>query len=235
MKMGSLYLIPSFLAETNDERSFPPVNIEIIAGIDHFIVENIRTARRFLRKIGYRKDFDTVRFFEMSKHTDPVEFMPFLDPLEGGLDMGLMSEAGMPCVADPGALIVARAHEKGYRVVPLTGPSSIFLALMASGFNGQKFQFHGYLPIDRKDREKAIRDLERQALANRHTQIFMETPYRNNQLMETIVHVCKSETLLCIASMITHETMESIQTKTVGEWRKKMPDLHKLPAIFLIY
>ena len=235
MKTGTLYLIPSFLAETNDGRNFPVVNLDIVSGIDQFIVENLRTARRFLRKIGYTQPFETVEFYELNKHTDPTQVTGFLKPAEGGVDVGLISEAGVPCVADPGSEIVQQAHEKGIRVVPLTGPSSIILALMASGFNGQSFQFHGYLPIDRKERDRKIREIEHEAKQNRQTQIFIETPYRNNPLLEALLSNCSDQSLLCIASMITHETLEFIQTKTIGKWKKGRPDLHKKPVVFLLF
>jgi len=235
MKKGKLYLIPTFLADTNDESNFPAINLEITSTLNHFIVENVRTARRFLRKTGYTHDFEQVVFLEMNKHTDPSRFTVYLEPAKQGHDIGLLSEAGVPCVADPGSAIVTLAHENDIQVIPLTGPSSIFLALMASGFNGQHFLFHGYLPIDRKEREHKIREIERQAQTSRQTQIFIETPYRNNQLLETILKVCREDTLLCIGSMMTHQTLEFIKTKPIGNWKAKLPDLNKKPAVFLIY
>jgi 16S rRNA (cytidine1402-2'-O)-methyltransferase len=235
MRNGTLYLIPSFLAETNDGRNFPSVNLDVIRSLEAFIVENVRTARRFLRKVGYQRDFDQVVFFELNKHTDPTQLPGFLGPLGAGQDLGLLSEAGIPCIADPGGLIVSLAHEAGIRVVPLSGPSSIFLALMASGFNGQHFVFHGYLPIGKKDREQKLRELEKEAHALKRTQIFMETPYRNNALLDTILQVFRESTLLCVATMITHEQLESIKTRTVGSWRRNKPDLHKQPTVFLVY
>lgn len=235
MNKGYLYLIPSFLAETNDHRSFPPVNLEVINQLDHFIAEDFRTARRFLRKVGYNKPFEGVVFFDLGKHSDPARYPTYLDPLKNGHHVGLLSEAGIPCIADPGGAIVGLAHEMDARIVPLTGPSSIFLALMASGFNGQQFAFHGYLPIDRKEKEHKLRELERNCRASGQTQIFMETPYRNNQLLESLVKVCNESTQLCIASMLTHEQLEFIHTKPVGKWKKKLPDLHKKPAVFLMH
>ena len=235
MKHGTLYLIPAFLAETNDERTFPPVNLEVIAGLNSFIAENVRTARRFLRKVGYTRDFDQVTFYTLNKHTAMEEASGFIEPLLQGTDVGLLSEAGIPCIADPGAVIVEKAHAHGIRVAPLTGPSSIFLALMASGFNGQHFVFHGYLPIDRKDREQKIRELERNAAHLKQTQIFMETPFRNNQLLEAVLRVCHDDRLLCIASMLTHDQLEFIRTQPVGAWKKKPPDLHKKPTVFLLF
>lgn len=235
MKKGSLYLIPSFLADTNDFRSFPPVNLEIIQTLDCFIVENLRTARRFLRKVGYSRDFDEVVFYELNKHTDPNASSSYLEDAENGRNIGLLSEAGIPCIADPGSEIVSKAHQQNIKVVPLTGPSSILLALMASGFNGQSFQFHGYLPIDRKERDKKIRELDKMIAANRQTQIFIETPYRNNQLLDAILTICHDGTQLSIASMITHESIEFIKTKSVWQWKKSKPDLHKKPTVFLLF
>ncbi len=235
MHNGTLYLIPSLLAETNDGSHFPSYNLQVIRSLDAFVAENVRTARRFLRKVGYQQDFDRVIFYELNKHTDSTQLNSFLAPLKEGRDMGLLSEAGIPCIADPGSSVVALAQEAGIRVVPLSGPSSIFLALMASGFNGQHFVFHGYLPIGRKERDQKLAELEREAITLRRTQIFMETPYRNNALLESILHVCRDSTQLCIASMITHEALESIRTKTVGEWKKNRPDLHKQPTVFLVY
>ena len=235
MHTGTLYLIPSFLAETNEQRHFPAVNLEVILSLEHFIVENVRTARRFLRKVGYDKDFGQVEFLVLDKHTDPAQINAYLDPLKSGHDMGLLSEAGNPCIADPGSVIVSLAHQADIRVVPLTGPSSIFLALMASGLNGQQFVFHGYLPIDRKEKEKKLRELERQASVSGQTQIFMETPYRNMPLLETIMKTCRDSTMLCIGSMITHDEFEFIKTKTIGDWRKMLPDLHKKPTVYLLF
>lgn len=206
-----------------------------MGNLNHFIAEDLRTARRFLRKVGYSKSFDEVVFYELGKHSDPANYPAYLDPVKRGEDVGLLSEAGIPCIADPGAAIVSLAHGMDVRVVPLTGASSIFLALMASGFNGQQFAFHGYLPIDKKEKEQKLRDLEKNARLSRQTQIFMETPYRNNQLLESMVKVCNANTMLSIGSMITHEKLEFIKTMSVGQWKKKLPDLHKKPTVFLIY
>ena len=234
MERGRVYLIPSFLAETNNASHFPPVNLDVVGKLDRFIVENLRTARRFLRKVGYTIDFDQVVFYELNKHTDPAQIATYLKDTMDGVDVGLLSEAGIPCIADPGSAIVALAHEQGIRVVPLSGPSSIFLALMASGFNGQQFVFHGYLPIDRREKEQKLREMEKQAAALGQTQIFMETPYRNNQLMAAIMRTCKESTLLCIGSMISHDAFEFIRTKPVGKWKSSLPDLNKKPTVFLL-
>lgn len=231
---GSLYLIPTFLAESNDHKNFPPVNLEKIQMLQHFIVEQIRTARRFLRKVGFNKEFEQVTFYELNKHADSSAIFSYLEAAELGNDIGLLSEAGIPCVADPGSQIVSLAHQQGLKVIPLTGPSSIFLALMASGFNGQEFRFLGYLPIDRKAREQKIREIERDASRSLETQIFIETPYRNNQLVESLLGICQGNTQLCIASMLTHDTLEFVQTKSISSWKKSVPNLHKKPAVFLL-
>lgn len=233
MNNGTVFLIPVFLSDTNPNRVFPRENLEIINSLDIFIVEDLRTARRFLRKVGFKKDFEKVKFYLLNEHTDSSEIHTYLNDLKIGKDIGLMSEAGIPCVADPGFQIVNLAHELGLQVKPLTGPSSIFLALMASGFNGQQFVFHGYLPIDKFERRKAILNLETNARKSGQTQIFMETPYRNNKLVNDILAVCSNNTLLCIATDITGVN-EFIKTKSISEWRKKKVDLHKKPTVFLI-
>ncbi len=234
MKKGVLYLIPSFLSETEYDNVFPVFNREIILTLDEFIVEELRTARRFLRKIGYKKDFDKTQFHILNEHTDLTVIEKYLKNITSGKDLGLLSEAGTPCIADPGAEIVRIAQQMNVQVVPLIGPSSIFLALMASGFNGQNFVFHGYLPIDKKERKKKIMEIEQNAKKYDQTQIFIETPYRNNQMFQGIIEACASETLLCIACNITGDD-ESIITKKVKDWRKTEPSLHKKPAVFLLY
>jgi 16S rRNA (cytidine1402-2'-O)-methyltransferase len=233
MKKGILYLIPVFLSETDPSEVFPDENLRIISGLDNFIVEDLRTARRTLRKIGYEKNFDQVTFYLLNEHTDISEIYSFLDKTKQGEDIGLMSEAGIPCVADPGFEIVNLAHQDSLRVKPLIGPSSIVLALMASGFNGQQFVFHGYLPIDKPNRKNAILKLESTALNTNQTQIFIETPYRNNKLFTDLLSYCKAETKLCVARDITGLT-EFIKTKTIGKWKNEKVDLHKVPAVFLI-
>lgn len=233
MKSGTVFLIPVFLSETNPENVFPSFNLEIIISLDRFIVENIRTARRFLRKVGYTKDFDKVKFFELNQHTDAAEIYTFLDDVKVGKNIGLMSEAGIPCVADPGFQIVSLAHQLGIQVKPMIGPSSILLALMGSGFNGQQFVFHGYLPIDKHELRKSILNIENSARKNNQTQIFMETPYRNNKLVADILAFCADDMNLCIATDITGEK-EMIKTKSVGEWKKLKLDIHKKPTVFLI-
>jgi len=235
MQKGHLYLIPSFLHPEGENDIFPPMNLLIIERLTCFIVENLRTARRMLRKIGYTKDFKDVTFFELNKHTDPAELPEFLAPALSGQDTGLLSEAGTPCIADPGAKIVALAHQQNIRVVPLTGPSSIILALMASGFNGQNFAFHGYLPIDAKERSQKIRELEKVSLHYDQTQIFIETPYRNNQMLDALVKNCQPSTLLSIACELTHPERELIRTATINQWKTIKIEFQKKPSVFLIY
>ncbi|HPE56784.1 MAG TPA: SAM-dependent methyltransferase [Bacteroidales bacterium] len=230
---GNLYLIPSFLSPQNDADFVSNANKQIIYKIRYFIVENIRTARRFLRAIGFNVNFEEVFFTELNKHTELLDTYQFLNPVNEGQNMGLISEAGMPCIADPGAHIVMLAHEQGIKVVPLAGGSSIIMALIASGFNGQNFAFHGYLPLSQSDRVKKLKELEQHAEISGQTQIFMETPYRNNQLFDTLVKSLKPTTMLAIAADITDHT-EFIRSKKIHDWAKTTPDLNKRPTIFLI-
>ena len=233
MESGTLFLIPVFLSDTNTNEIFPSVNLEIINSLNDFIVEDLRTARRFLRKVGYKKDFEKVNFHLLNEHTNPSDIYTYLDKAKIGHNIGLMSEAGIPCVADPGFEIVNLAHQLGIKVKPLIGPSSILQALMGSGFNGQQFVFHGYLPIDKSERRKTILSIVNKARKNNQTQIFIETPYRNNKLVADILTFCAENTLLCIATDITGEN-EFIKTKSIHDWRKIKIDLHKKPTVFLI-
>lgn len=230
----ALYLLPVTLGETAPERVLPAYNFEIISGIRHFIVENVRSARRFLRSVDSEFDIDGSQFFELNKHTSPQAVSDFLKPLADGFPMGVISEAGCPAVADPGADVVAIAQRKGVRVVPLVGPSSIILSVMASGFNGQSFAFHGYLPIKPDERVKRLRRLEQLVYNEHQTQIFIETPYRNNKLVEDILHSCRQQTKLCIAANLTCAD-EYVRTLTLKEWKGRVPDLSKKPVIFLLY
>ncbi|TSA29112.1 MAG: SAM-dependent methyltransferase [Bacteroidetes bacterium] len=234
MKHGTLYLIPSLLGDTDPEDVLPRKVLEIIHSLNTFIVEEIRNARRFLRKAGFAGNFEKTRFLIFNEHSRRDDLSLFITPLLQGTDTGLISEAGTPCIADPGAEIVEIARQSGIRVVPLTGPSSILLALMASGFNGQNFAFHGYLPIDRKDRQRRIRELERSAVERDQTQLFIETPYRNKALFEALIQTCQPSTRLCIAMDLTLES-ESIDVCTIKEWRSMHAQLPKKPAIFLLY
>lgn len=233
-KAGKLFLVPVSLGSHDIDKEIPAGNTLIINQLDEFIVENIRSARRSLRTMGYTKDFETVLFHILDKHTLPEDVPGFLKNAENGKKIGLLSEAGSPCIADPGQQVVKYAHSKNITVVPLVGPSSILLALIASGFNGQNFIFHGYLPIEKKQRIRKIRDIEQDALRNDRTQIFMETPYRNNGLLDDLISNSASSTLLCIACDLTTD-QEFIQTLSIDEWKKNTPDLNKRPTIFLIY
>lgn len=229
----ALYLIPVMLSDEPLEKVLPAHNLEIVRGIRHFIVENVRSARRFLKKCDKSIDIDSLTFYVLDEHTRPEEMTGYLDPLAEGLPMGVISEAGCPAVADPGADVVAMAHSRRLKVVPLVGPSSILLALMASGFNGQSFAFQGYLPIDAGKRGRKLREMER-AIHDGQTQIFIETPYRNNRLIAELGNAVRGDLRLCVACDITGAG-ESIVTRTVREWGKAEYDYDKRPAIFLLY
>lgn len=231
----ALYLIPVTLGETELNRVVPIYNREIILGIKHFIVENIRSARRFLKKVEKSIDIDELTFYELNRHTDRKIISEYLKPLEEGKSVGIISEAGCPAIADPGADVVAIAQTKKMKVVPLIGPSSIILSLMASGFNGQSFAFNGYLPVETAEKKKALHKLETRIYNEDQTQIFIETPYRNLKLLETLLSTLRPQTKLCIASGITCPE-ESIKTLTIQQWKKDpLPDIGKIPAIFLLY
>jgi len=237
----SLFLIPVTLGETETklginpiDRVLPSYNREIISQIGYFIVENLRSARRFLKKTDAAIAIDKLVFFELNKHTSPNTISDYLNPISEGHSVGVISEAGCPAIADPGADVVAIAQRKNIPVVPLVGPSSILMSLMASGFNGQSFAFHGYLPIDSNERVSKLKLLEQRVYAENQTQLFIETPYRNQKLVEDMLKTCKPSTRLCIAADITCEE-EYIKTKTISEWKKQIPDLDKRPCIFLIY
>ncbi|MBO4984603.1 MAG: SAM-dependent methyltransferase [Bacteroides sp.] len=232
--MASLYLLPVTLGDTPIEQVLPAYNKEIILGIRHFIVEDVRSARRFLKKVDKGIDIDTLSFYPLNKHTSPEEISGYLKPLQAGESMGVISEAGCPAVADPGADVVALAQRKGLKVIPLVGPSSIILSVMGSGFNGQSFAFHGYLPIEPAERAKRLKQLEQRIYNEHQTQLFIETPYRNNKMLEDILQNCRPQTKLCIAANITCEG-EYIKTKSVKEWQAGRPDLTKVPCIFLLY
>ncbi len=235
MLKPALYLIPVTLGDSSLGRVLPEYNREVILGISHFIVEEVRTARRFLKQVEKGIDIDRLTFYPMGKHADEAAFRKYLEPLVKGEPVGVISEAGCPAIADPGAQIVAIAHQMNLPVVPLVGPSSILLALMASGFNGQCFAFHGYLPIDVSARASAIKKMEEQIRIKKQTQIFIETPYRNEQLFGELLKTCHDNTMLCVASGITCPE-EYIHTHTIREWRKKTaPALCKIPTIFLLY
>ena len=231
---ASLFLIPVTLGDTEHRRVLPEYNLEVIRGIRHFVVENVRTARRFLKKADPAIVIDDLTFYELNKHTSPEVVAGYLVPLAKGESVGIISEAGCPAVADPGADVVAIAQRKRLKVTPLVGPSSIILSVMASGFNGQSFAFNGDLPIEPAERAKKLKQLEQRAYAEQQTQIFIETPYRNNKMVEDILQHCRPQTRLCIAANITCEN-EYIHTRTMKEWKGHTPDLTKIPCIFLIY
>lgn len=229
----TLFLIPSVLAPNTQNDVLPPHIKETVKELDCFLVEEIRTARRFLSSLKMGKPIESLQFEVINKKTKPKEVEELFNKFKGK-NIGVISEAGCPGVADPGALAVEYAHRKNIKVVPLVGPSSILLALMASGMNGQSFTFHGYLPIDKKDRAKKIQEIEADSFRKNQTQIFIETPFRNNILFENLVSTCHNATKLCVACDITDEN-EFIQTKLVHEWKTQKIDLHKRPAIFLIH
>lgn len=228
---GKLYLIPTTLGGEDINQVIPAYVVEITRSIKHFIVEDIRTARRYLSRLGMPVPIDVLVFQELNEHTPKDDVSGLLKPLLNGEPVGLLSEAGVPAVADPGASLVSIAHVKGIRVVPLTGPSSIILSVMGSGLNGQNFAFVGYLPIQPNERQKRIKQLEQRSRDERQTQFFIETPYRNNKLMEALTQILQPETHLHISTDLTLST-EFVVTKRVKEWKAKMPDLHKRPSIF---
>jgi 16S rRNA (cytidine1402-2'-O)-methyltransferase len=236
---GKLYLIPITLSNPGEtvvvpEEVLPQSIKRAIDCIDNYIVENEKTARKFIKSIHPEKKQPSLHISVLNKHTETAAHYAFIQPLLNGENMGLMSESGCPGVADPGAVIVKIAHEKGIQVVPLVGPSSILLALMASGMNGQSFAFNGYLPIDKNDKKQAIKGFERLSHEKNQSQLFIETPYRNNKLVEDLLQILQPSTHLCIACDITLPT-EYIKTKTINEWKKEKADLHNRPCIFIIH
>lgn len=243
--LPALYLIPVTLGDTPLPQVLPAYNLEVVKRIRHFIVEEVRTARRFLRQVDRDFDIDGSTFYPMGKHAleqqsegrklSPSElYATYLKPLERGLPVGVISEAGCPAVADPGADIVSVAQRKGYRVIPLVGPSSMIMSVMASGLSGQSFAFNGYLPIEPSARQKRLKQLEARALQEHQTQLFIETPYRNAKLFAAILDACRPQTRLCVAAGITTSD-EWIRTFTIADWKRQvLPDLSKTPAIFLI-
>lgn len=241
----AVYLIPVTLGDTPVSQVLPAYNHDVIVGIRHFIVENLRSARRFLKKVDQSIDIDQLTFFELNQHTDRQHIDQYLDPLTRQQQpVGIISEAGCPAVADPGADVVAIAQRKGLKVVPLVGPSSMIMSVMASGLNGQSFAFNGYLPIDDGQRVARIRQLENRAYSEDQTQLFIETPYRNGRMMQTLLQTLRPQTRICLASNITCPD-ECIKTRTVAEWRKLLPQnatdeqllrhVPRVPSIFLIY
>lgn len=235
MQKGKLYLIPVPLAEGAENLSYTLVHHDIINKISHYVVENEKTARKFLKAAGLSIPQRDLVIYDYGKHArEKMDYNEVFSCILAGQDLGLMSEAGCPAVADPGSDVVTQAHKRGIQVVPMVGPSSILLALMGSGFNGQKFTFHGYLPIDKSDRSRRVKELEAQSLRERMTQIFIETPFRNNQLFNELLRICKPNTRLCVAANLTAAN-EYIDTKSIAEWKTQEIDLHKIPAIFLLF
>ena len=232
----ALYLIPVTLGETEYQKVLPEYNKKILRGIKNFIVENRRSAIRFLKLADSSIDIDSLEFLELNEHSDLARISNYLDPLlKKKLPMGIISEAGCPAVADPGAAVVEMAQKKNLKVVPLSGPSSMIMAVMASGLNGQSFSFNGYLPVKPNERAAKIRQLENRAWNEKQTQLFIEAPYRNLKMLESILNSCRNETLVCVAAGLTTE-QEFIKTLSVAEWKKSNePPINKLPAIFLIY
>ena len=232
---GKLFLAPNLLGATRPEQVLPAGTLEIVKRLKHFVVENARTSRRVLSRIGMDCPIDDIEFIELDKHNARnLDLMEHLGPCLQGEDMGLMSEAGTPCVADPGALVVDLAHSAGIQVVPLVGPNAMILALMASGFNGQAFAFHGYLPIKSPERQNAIKDLERRSMANNETELFIETPFRNNAMLQDLCKNLHPSTRLCVACNLTCED-ELIISQDIGAWKSFKGDLNKKPAVFLVY
>ncbi|APA62867.1 SAM-dependent methyltransferase [Maribacter sp. 1_2014MBL_MicDiv] len=232
-KIGKVYLIPSTLGDMPPLEVLPISIKQTIERLDHYVVENEKTARHFIKKISPRKSQPGLKLFVLNKFTEPEEIPTFLNPCLQGNDVGILSEAGCPGIADPGAAVVKIAHSKNIQVIPLVGPSSILLALMASGMNGQNFAFNGYLPIDSSDRKKYIKNLERRSKEENQSQVFIETPYRNNKMLEELIKTLAPSTNICVAVDITLPT-EYIKTKTAINWKKENVDLHKRPAIFII-
>lgn len=226
-------MVPATLGSSNIRKTIPSGLADVVRNTAFFIVEDLRSARRYLKLLDRNIDIDRLTFFELNEHTPAEEVPSFLVPAENGRNTAMISEAGMPGVADPGAQVVKIAQEKGIRVIPLTGPSSILLSLMASGMNGQHFTFHGYLPIPQNERVHKIRELEQAVQQTGATQIFIEAPYRNDRLLEDLLRNCHPSTLLCIAADITLDT-ETIRTLPIDRWKKEKPSLHKRPAIFLL-
>ncbi|MCM1291994.1 MAG: SAM-dependent methyltransferase [Bacteroides sp.] len=230
----TLYLLPVPLSDVAPELVMPAANIKVARRVRHFIVENVRSARRFLKRCDRSIDIDSLTFSELNEHTDPLEVASMLEPLGRGEDMAVVSEAGCPAVADPGALAVAEAHRRGYRVRPLVGPSSILLSLMGSGFNGQTWAFAGYLPHESAARASMLKEMQRRIERERQTQIFIETPYRNNKLIAELCQRLPSHMLLCVASDVTGPG-ESILTRPLSAWKRARYDYDKTPTIFLLY
>ena len=233
-KTGTLYLIPSALGGIEAGAVLAGSTLRVLATLTSFVVENPKTARQFLKAVGYPHPMHSLEFRTLDEHTAGRKVPLLLAPLLAGRDCGLLSEAGCPAVADPGAALVRLAHAHGIRVVPLVGPSALLLALMASGLNGQRFAFHGYLPVDQEQRRTKLLELERDSWREDRTQIFIEAPYRNQTLLRAVLETCRDDTLLCLATNLTSPA-ETIRTWTIAAWKTKPPDINRRPTVFLIY
>jgi 16S rRNA (cytidine1402-2'-O)-methyltransferase len=229
-----LFLIPAYLSEESPIEYFAPSIKEYILKTDYFFVENEKTARKVIKFFAPEKKQSELKLFLLDKYSESSDLKEAQKLMKSGQDFGLLSEAGLPCIADPGNLMVKWSHENNIKVIPINGPSSIILALISSGFNGQEFTFHGYLPIDREQKKKQILFLENQVQKSGYSQIFMETPYRNNQLLEDLIKFLNPNTKLCIAANINNPTEEFIKTLKISEWKNKKPELHKIPAVFVL-
>ena len=229
-----LFLIPAYLSEESPVEYFAPSIKEYILKTDYFFVENEKTARKVIKFFAPEKKQSELKLFLLDKYSESSDLKEAQKLMKSGQDFGLLSEAGLPCIADPGNLMVKWCHENNIKVIPINGPSSIILALISSGFNGQEFTFHGYLPIDREQKKKQILFLENQVQKSGYSQIFMETPYRNNQLLEDLIKFLNPNTKLCIAANINHPTEEFIKTQKISDWKNKKPELHKIPAVFVL-
>ena len=234
MQPGILYLVPAPLGHADISLVTPQGVKRIVANLDTFIVENAKTARQYLARLELATPLQRIQLLVLNEHTPPEELTTLLKPLLSGKNVGLMSEAGCPAVADPGAALVNLAHANRIRVVPLAGPSAILLALMASGMNGQRFAFHGYLPVSSEERTKKIAELEKTSKTLDQTEIFIEAPYRNRKLLQSLLETCRETTLLCLATDITLVS-ENIATKRIGEWKSKLPQINRRPTVFLLY
>ena len=229
-----LFLIPAYLSEESPVEYFAPSIKEYILKTDYFFVENEKTARKVIKFFAPEKKQSELKLFLLDKYSESSDLKEAQKLMKSGQDFGLLSEAGLPCIADPGNLMVKWSHENNIKVIPINGPSSIILALISSGFNGQEFTFHGYLPIDREQKKKQILFLENQVQKSGYSQIFMETPYRNNQLLEDLIKFLNPNTKLCIAANINHPTEEFIKTQKISDWKNQKPELHKIPAVFVL-
>ncbi len=229
-----LFLIPAYLSEESPIEYFAPSIKEYILKTDYFFVENEKTARKVIKFFAPEKKQADLKLFLLDKYSESADLKEAQKLMKSGQDFGLLSEAGLPCIADPGNLMVKWCHENNIKVIPINGPSSIILALISSGFNGQEFTFHGYLPIDKEQKKKQILYLENQVQKSGYSQIFMETPYRNNQLLEDLIKFLNPNTKLCIAANINHPTEEFIKTLKISDWKNKKPELHKIPAVFVL-